>query len=167
MTSGAFWTINKHTWTGNDQHEDGSRYNDTSLADDAPYLVDIYRQGEAAIPDYDRAVKEYGGWDPQLNVYPAQIGEVIDIILLNQPNGLSEGFDTHPWHIHGDHVYDLGSGQGSYDAKANEERLKGYNPIKRDTSLLDKYVNGDEADESTAYTNQGWRAWRLKVQHPG
>lgn len=59
------------------------------------------------IPNYDDAVQNHGGWDPCFNVYPAKVGRVIDIILVNEPNGINGGFDVHPSHIHGDHVYDL------------------------------------------------------------
>jgi L-ascorbate oxidase len=163
--SGSFWTINNRTWDELNQHEGDTPYNDTSLTHDAPYLVSVYQQGERAIPNYGNAVQNYSGWDPELNVYPAKIGEIIDIILCNEPNGIVGGFDTHPWHFHGAHFYDLGSGPGSYNATANEERLKGYNPIVRDTSFLFKYTNGYDAGLN--YTIQGWRAWRVKVTDPG
>ncbi|KAH8703085.1 putative multi-copper oxidase [Talaromyces proteolyticus] len=165
--SGAFWTVNNRTWTEDNQHEGENPFNDRNPSADTPYLVDVYRRGERAVPNYETAVQKHGGWDPDLNVYPAKIGEVIDIILINEPNGVYGGFDTHPWHIHGDHVYDLGCGSGTYNATENEERLKGYNPIQRDTSLLFKYVDGDEVGAGHNYTCQGWRAWRVKVQNPG
>lgn len=167
VKSGAFWTVNNHTWLEENQHEDGKPYNDTTRSPNDPYLVDIYERGEAAIPDYENAVRYNAGWDPKLNVYPAKVGEVIDIILINNANGVSGGFDTHPWHIHGDHVYDLGSGPGNYNATANEAKIAGYNPIKRDTSFLYKYTVTDDVGTGLAYTPQGWRAWRLKVENPG
>ncbi|KAL2834368.1 L-ascorbate oxidase [Aspergillus cavernicola] len=168
-TSGRFWTINNHTWTENNQHEGGTPYNDTSTSPAPPYLVNIYLHGEAAIPDYNTAVQKYGGWDPQLNVYAAKLGEVIDLILVNEPNGISGGFDSHPWHIHGDHVWDLGSGPGTYNATANEEKLQltGYTPIQRDTSLLHKYTETDDEGLGLNYTSQGWRAWRLQASNAG
>lgn len=165
--SGLFWTINNHTWSENNEHEDDTPYNNANPTSDTPYLVDIYKRGEAAIPDYNKAVQEHDGWDPEFNVYPAQVGEVIDIILINEPNGVYGGFDAHPWHIHGDHVYDLGSGRGTYDAAENEKKLMGYNPIMRDTSLLFKYIDGSDIGAGQNYTSQGWRAWRVKVQNPG
>jgi L-ascorbate oxidase len=165
--SGFSWTVSNRTWTENNEHEDDTPYNNTNSRPNTPYLVDIYRRGEAAIPDYNKAVQEYGGWDPDFNVYPAKVGEVVDIILINEPNGIAGGFDAHPWHIHGDHVYDLGSGPGTYNATENEEKLIGYNPIQRDTSLLFKYVLGNDIGTGHDYTSQGWRAWRVKVQNPG
>jgi hypothetical protein len=87
--------------------------------------------------------------------------------MVNQPNGLDIGFDLHPWHIHGGHIYDLGSGPGSYNATANEEKLKGYNPVIRDTTMLYKYTPGQYVGENKNFTDQGWRAWRLHVQDPG
>ena len=97
----------------------------------------------------------------------AKVGEIIDIILVNEPNGLPIGFDIHPWHIHGGHIYDLGSGQGAYDAAENEVKLDGYNPVLRDTTMLYKYTSGQYVSKNKNYTSQGWRAWRLKVQDPG
>ncbi|CRG90924.1 L-ascorbate oxidase [Talaromyces islandicus] len=166
--SGLFWTVNNHTWTETNEHEDNTPYNSTKPTSDTPYLVDIYKRGEAAIPDYNKAVQEYDGWDPDFNVYPARTGEVIDIILVNEPDGVAGGFDAHPWHIHGDHVYDLGSGPGTYDAAENEKKLMGYNPIQRDTSLLLKYIDGrSDVGGGQNYTSQGWRAWRVRVRNPG
>ncbi|KAI9367031.1 L-ascorbate oxidase [Aspergillus egyptiacus] len=170
VPSGRYWTINNRTWTEKNQHEDNEAYNDTTIHPAAPYLVDIFRSGDAAIPDYEAAIQNHGGWDPRLNVYAARLGEVIDIILVNEPNGVSGGFDAHPWHIHGDHVWDLGSGPGTYNATANEERLAGaggYSPILRDTTLLHKYTETDDEGLGLDYTSQGWRAWRLKVENPG
>lgn len=164
---GSFSTFNNHTWTEEDQHEGGTAATDVHMTANTPYLIDIYRRGEKAIPDYDTAVKEHGGWDPALNVYAAKAGEVIDIIFVNEPNGLASGFDAHPFHVHGSHIWDLGSGPGAYNATENEARLKGYNPITRDTSLLYKYTNGDDEGEGLKYTAQGWRAWRLRVNNPG
>ncbi|KAJ6008078.1 multi-copper oxidase [Penicillium herquei] len=165
--NGVFWTMNNHTWTEENQHEGDTPVNNTSLTHDNPYLVDIYLKGEQAIPDYETAVREHEGWDPELNVYAAKVGEVIDIIFLNQANVYDGGFDAHPFHIHGGHVYDLGSGPGDYNATENEAKLKGYNPITRDTSLLYKYTNGQDDSGNLNYTNQGWRAWRLKVDNAG
>lgn len=88
--------------------------------------MDNYEGGEAAIPDYDVAVNSYGGWNPDLNVYTAKVGEIIDEVLVYEPAGNNGGFDVHPWHIHGGHVYDLGGGAGDYDAEANERKLQGY-----------------------------------------
>ncbi|RAH83160.1 putative multi-copper oxidase [Aspergillus japonicus CBS 114.51] len=147
------WTMSNRTW-------------DEANAT-VPYLVDIYAHGEDAIPDYEVAVQpRNGGRDPAQNVYAAKAGELIDIIFVNQANGLAGGFDAHPFHIHGGHVWDLGSGPGAYNATANEAKLRGYNPVLRDTSLLYKYTNGDGSSAGN-FTSQGWRAWRLKVDNTG
>lgn len=151
------------------EQEDGTPYYLTSTPAEGPYLVNIYKEGENAIPDYETAVQKHGGWDPEMNVYAAEVGEVIDIILINEPNGLSGGFEPHPWHIHGGHVYDLGSGPGTYNAAENEKKLEGYNPVLRDTTWLYKYTTTDEdgPDSNKNYTSQGWRAWRLRVNDAG
>ncbi|KAL1853720.1 hypothetical protein Plec18170_005111 [Paecilomyces lecythidis] len=167
VEAGVFWTINNRTWKETNEHQGGSPFNDTNVTGETPYLVNVYKLGEKAIPNYDNAVQFHQGWDPELNVYPAKVGEVIDIIIVNEYNGQYGGFDAHPFHFHGVHVWDLGSGPGTYNATANEEKLKGYNPIVRDTSLLFKYTASDEIGGPHNYTSQGWRAWRLKVTDPG
>lgn len=165
--SGVFASVQNHTWTESNEHLGNTSFDDRNPTVGTPYLVDIYKRGDTAIPDYETTVQKYGGYDPNLNVYVAKVGEIIDIILVNEPNGLAIGFDIHPWHIHGGHIYDLGSGPGTYNATANEERLDGYNPVLRDTTMLYKYTEGEYVGENKNYTSQGWRAWRLHVQDAG
>jgi L-ascorbate oxidase len=70
-------------------------------------------------------------------------------------------------HIHGGHVWDLGSGEGNYDSAANEQKLAGFTPAKRDTTFLYKYVDSDGIGTLTPYKTYGWRAWRLRVDDAG
>jgi L-ascorbate oxidase len=125
-----------------------------------PYLVSIYEDGQAAIPDYDAAIANKG-WDPITKVFPAKVGEVLDIIWEsnNLPTG---GYDIHPFHAHGGHFWDLGSGNGTYDAAENNKKLAGYTPIKRDTTMLYRY-----GASGILNTTAGWRAWRIKVDDAG
>ncbi|KAL4949359.1 L-ascorbate oxidase [Aspergillus filifer] len=164
---GVYAAVSNHTWTETNQHRGATPYWKQEHQPGTPYLIDIYKRGDDAIPDLETTVQEHDGWDPDLNVYVARVGEVIDIIMINQPNGLDIGFDLHPWHIHGGHIYDLGSGPGTYNATENEERLKGYNPVIRDTTMLYKYTPWQYVGEGKNMTDQGWRAWRLHVQDPG
>lgn len=153
IDKGATWSINDASW----------READAS----SPYLVSIYENGQAAIPSYDEAIKN-GGHDPVLNAYPARIGEVLEIIFENEPYPSDGSFDVHPWHAHGGHFYDIGSGTGLYNATANEEKLKGYNPVMRDTTMLYKGLPGANltgAGPPSQY--QSWRGWRLRVENAG
>ena len=131
-----------------------------------PYLTDIYRRGEAAIPDYEAALKNYG-WDPKSFAYPAKIGEVIDIVWENN-NGPSGGWDIHPFHAHGRHYWDLGSGNGTYNAAENNAKLEalykesGWTPALRDTTMQYRY-----ASSGVPNTTAGWRAWRVVASEPG
>jgi L-ascorbate oxidase len=82
-------------------------------------------------------------------------------VWLND-NGLSGGWDIHPFHAHGGHYWDLGSGNGTYNATANEEKFQaGYVPVKRDTTMLYRY-----AASGVPHITAGWRAWRINVQNP-
>ena len=126
----------------------------------APYLPSIYQNGQSAIPNYEAALKN-GGWDPKSLTFPAKIGEVIDIVWTNN-NGKSGGWDIHPFHAHGGHYWDLGSGNGTYDAAENEKKFANYTPVLRDTTIGYRY-----AASGVPYTTAGWRAWRLKVRYPG
>lgn len=147
------WQLDGLNWT-----EDGAEPQNTP-----PYLVDIYKNGPAAMPNYTAAL-ENEGWDPHTLTWPAKIGEVLEIILENTGSLVNDngGVEYHPFHLHGGHFYDCGSGNGSYDATANEARLKDYNPVLRDTTNLYRY----EAKGSPGQP-ASWRCWRLRVQDAG
>ena len=151
---GIDWTVSNNTWSA-------------TSPDTPPYLVSIYQNGETAIPSLERA-NAYGGWDPEFNAYPAEIGETLEIVLVNENNGLSGGLDSHPWHIHGQHIWDVGAGSGTYDAEANEARLVGSGraPAKRDTTWVWKYTDGDDLQFADR-TKVGWRAWRVRLENAG
>ncbi|RSL91621.1 hypothetical protein CDV31_015434 [Fusarium ambrosium] len=119
-----------------------------------PYLIDIYNTGRT--PNYTLAL-EHNGFDPETKVFPAKVGEVLDIVWENN-NGPTGGWDFHPMHIHGQHFWDLGSGNGTYDAHQNEKRFRHYVPVLRDTTILYRY-----ATKGVPHTTAGWRAWRIRV----
>jgi FtsP/CotA-like multicopper oxidase with cupredoxin domain len=125
-----------------------------------PYLVDLYEHDESGLPNYAAAVAN-GGMDNATRAFPAKLGEVLEIVIQNS-GATNGGLDVHPFHAHGAHVYDIGSGNGTYDAEKNEERLRGTHPVKRDTTMLYRY-------EATTVpgADAGWRAWRLRVTEPG
>lgn len=135
-----------------------------------PLLVDIYQRGQDAIPDYETAMNNYG-WDPNTKAFPVRIGEVLEIVIQNtgaiNADGNDQGsglVEAHPFHIHGQHVWDVGSGDGTYDAEANEKKIKnlGWKPVRRDTSMLYKFQN---TVDPGAFA--GWRAWRIRVDYAG
>lgn len=170
--------VNNHSWVAAPLN---SSYRSTP--DDRPYLVDIYQQGQSAVPsiagaqDYFTAQQQngsaslYTGWDPKANAYPAQIGEVLEIILLNQA-GYQGTYDVHPWHAHGGHYYDIGSGPGMYDPDENNARLakmnadNGFVPALRDSTMLYRWPADNKVND-TLYHVSGWRGWRLRVQDAG
>ncbi|KAI1807502.1 putative multicopper oxidase [Daldinia bambusicola] len=119
-----------------------------------PYLIQAYIEGKT--PDYQAALAN-NGWDPSTRAFPALVGEVLDIVWQSN-SGPTGGFEYHPMHAHGEHYWDLGSGNGTYDAVANEEHFKNYTPMKRDTTMLHRY-----ASKGPDNTTSGWRAWRIRV----
>lgn len=123
-----------------------------------PYLVDIYQYGQAAAPDYERAMAN-GGIDPFLDAWPVQVGEVLEIVWQNEASDTGI-YGVHPMHAHGGPYFDIGSGSGTYDADANNAKLAqtGWKGSLRDTTLL--YAPAASGDP---YSVNGWRAWRVRV----
>lgn len=129
----------------------------------APYLLSLYTNDTSNLPPPPSSLPA-SGIDPNTRTFPASIGEVLEIVLQNTGSQPAGGLDSHPFHAHGAHYYDLGSGNGSYNATANEARLAadGIQPVLRDTTMVYRY-----GLNTTATTPSGWRAWRLRVQSPG
>ncbi|KAH7038265.1 L-ascorbate oxidase [Microdochium trichocladiopsis] len=120
-----------------------------------PYLIQAY-QGET--PDYAAALAN-NGWDPKTRAWPAEVGEVLDIVWLSN-SGPTSGYDNHPMHAHGEHFWDLGSGNGTYDAAENDKHFEsGYKPARRDTTMLYRYM----PRSPTPFYTSGWRAWRIRI----
>ncbi|CBX95067.1 hypothetical protein IAQ61_009826 [Plenodomus lingam] len=142
---------------------DGLNWTDHVAANSPPYLVDLYKNGPSTMPNFTAAI-ENEGWDPVTLTWPAKLGEVLEIILENTGSLVNSngGFDYHPFHLHGSAFYECGGGFGIYDPVANEEKLKNYNPVKRDTTNLYRYGAKGVAGE-----RNGWRCWRLRVQDAG
>lgn len=138
--------------------QDNSPWMDTFPLE--PYLVSLYKNNSLEFPSYDRALAN-DGIDPVTRAFPANIGEVIEIVVQNTGSYVGS-LDAHPFHAHGSHYYDLGSGNGSYDHIANEANLQGVQLAKRDTTMLYKY-----GEKTTPGADMGWRAWRLRVSEPG
>ncbi|EJT71044.1 L-ascorbate oxidase [Gaeumannomyces tritici R3-111a-1] len=134
-------------------------WQESALADDTgyvPLLVRLYVTGET--PDYG-AARANQDWDPETKAFPALVGETLDIVWLSN-SGPTGGWDAHPMHMHGERYWDLGLGNGTYDAAANEAARfgGGYTPARRDTTMLYRY-----AAKGGVHMTAGWRAWRVRV----
>ncbi|KAL4917426.1 Cupredoxin [Aspergillus aurantiobrunneus] len=127
-----------------------------------PYLVAVYQNKLNLDASYHRAVTRGNGFDNITRTFPARVGEVLEIVWQNRGTVANGGVDAHPFHAHGRHFYDIGGGDGLYNAAANEQRLQGTHPIRRDTSMLYRYRR-----ETTQLAPSGWRAWRIRVTNPG
>ncbi|KAF6824932.1 l-ascorbate oxidase [Colletotrichum musicola] len=143
----------------------GLQWNETSspYPGDKPYLINIFENGPAAIPNYTAAINN-NGWDPITLTWPAKMGEVLEIVWQNTGSLVNNngGVDFHPFHAHGGHFWDIGSGNGTYNATENEEKLKNYNPVRRDTTNLYRY-----GEKTSSGSDAGWRAWRIRVEDAG
>ncbi|KAL4883583.1 Cupredoxin [Aspergillus karnatakaensis] len=128
----------------------------------SPYLVDIYKNQLNLDETYHRALARGNGFDNITRTFPARIGEVLEIVWQNRGTVENGGVDAHPFHAHGRHFYDIGGGDGLYNATANEERFRGTHPIQRDTSVLYRYRKS-----TTQLVPSGWRAWRIRVTSAG
>ncbi|KAK5635758.1 hypothetical protein RRF57_011470 [Xylaria bambusicola] len=154
------WRDNNVSWT--EDAKDPLVHTTPSV----PYLVALYLNETAYIPNYLMAIAN-GGLDPRTKSYPAKLGEVLEIVLQNigtrtYDGSAGGGLDTHPWHMHGKHYYDIGAGEGAYDPAVAEAKLQGTTPIQRDTTMLFRY------DATTGVGEvHGWRAWRLRVEDAG
>ncbi|KAL1966534.1 hypothetical protein VTN77DRAFT_4456 [Rasamsonia byssochlamydoides] len=132
----------------------------TETVPKSPYLIDIYQDKYDLDAVYDRAMAN-GGFDTITRTFPAKMGEVLEIVWQNQ-GSTTGGVETHPFHAHGRHFYDIGGGNGTYDPIANEMRLLSNPPVLRDTTVLYRY-----REKTRPYANSGWRAWRLRVDDAG
>jgi hypothetical protein len=133
----------------------------TDMVPQTPYLVALYQNNEEALPSYDVAVANGLGIDPRVRAFPARIGEVLEIVIQNS-GSTAAALDVHPFHSHGAHFYDIGSGPGTYNVTENEVFLQARKPIRRDTAMLYRYVM-----TAPPGGNAGWRAWRIRVTDPG
>ncbi|KAF2789208.1 multicopper oxidase [Melanomma pulvis-pyrius CBS 109.77] len=154
------WRDSNVSWS--DASIDSRRYTTPAT----PYLVSLYTNQTAYLPKYDAAIAN-GGVDPTTQTFPAKLGEVLEIVLQNigsiSKTNVTPGLlETHPWHAHGGHYYDLGGGPGAWSSEAMEARLQGTLPVLRDTTMLFRYNEATQPD-----VKSGWRAWRLRVQNPG
>ncbi len=127
----------------------------------------------------DPHLNDYGtgnSYHAPLNLYAANYGDVLELVIRNGADSASFASDSHPFHMHGQHFYDIGGGPGDYDPISNEASLQSgaHNAIKRDTSMLYKYfgedLNGKDLDDPNDHSHNkidGWRAWRWRVTSVG
>ncbi|KAJ3494714.1 hypothetical protein NLG97_g3909 [Lecanicillium saksenae] len=160
-----FYVVNNTTLT-----EDNSSYPGAITMPNEPYLVSMYKNQTAHLPDYDAAVRN-GGLDPRTKTYPARVGEVIEIVMQQYGSDRIDHLGVrgksfvvmHPWHAHGAKFWDAGGGDGKWDPEIVEERLVGTQPVRRDTTMLSSYRPFTEKPGVPS----GWRVWRLRITQPG
>ncbi|KJZ74439.1 hypothetical protein HIM_06249 [Hirsutella minnesotensis 3608] len=161
-----YWTVSNNSWT-----EDA----DVPIphtTPDMPYLVALYQNQTAYLPDYEEA-RANGGYDKRTGTYPARMGEVIEIVLQQHGahidpaikgefDGIPGMLATHPWHLHGAPFWDAGGGDGAWTPEKAEAQLAGTQPVRRDTTTVYRYREFTEQGAPS-----GWRVWRVRVTQPG
>ncbi|XP_055344067.1 uncharacterized protein LOC129592127 [Paramacrobiotus metropolitanus] len=147
--------------------QSGSPWFETITNTMEPYLVSLYRNNTANFPNYERALAN-GGFDPVTKTFPAKMGEVLEIVWYLIGNNFTGTVESHPWHMHGDHFYDCGTGNGTYDPVANEALLVARHGriTQRDTSNLYRPAPSDQQTLGPGAV-YSWRAMRIRVQNPG
>ncbi|KFY22306.1 hypothetical protein V493_06685 [Pseudogymnoascus sp. VKM F-4281 (FW-2241)] len=128
-----------------------------------PYLVSIIKNDTIQFPSMERAAANEG-LDPVSKAFPAEIGEVLEVVVRNTASDRGT-LDNHPWHVHGEHVWHIGSGFGEYDSAANEAKWANSpgKPVRRDTMMIYRNTTG----RTTPNYMDGWTAWRIRVKTPG
>jgi L-ascorbate oxidase len=128
----------------------------------SPYLVDVYTGNLDLDASYERAIASGFGYDKENRLFPAKMNEILEIVWQNQGGVNAGDVQSHPFHGHGRHFYDIGGGPGLYDPEENEKFLEGTHPVNRDTTVLYAYGN-----QTTPLAPSGWRAWRIRVTGAG
>jgi len=73
----------------------------------------LIKGDQVEFPNYERALKNEG-IDPVTRTFPAMIGEILEVVLVNTGSTnrpVGGGLDIHPFHAHGSHYWDIGSGK--------------------------------------------------------
>jgi len=127
-----------------------------------PYLVSIIKNDTIEFPSMERAMAN-SGLDPISRAFPARMNEVLEVVVQNTASDRGS-LDNHPWHVHGEHVWHIGSGVGEYNRTANEAKWANSTgkPVRRDTMMVFRHEN-----RTTPGKVDGWTAWRVRVKAPG
>lgn len=124
------------------------------------------------------------GYDSDLNMYFANEGEVIDIVLVNRPSELSAAVEIHPWHMHSHKHWSRTIQPGTFNftrlaalyeyqddspsSPPPSPNVPGYvSPTKRDTTIAyaspgAAYLNQNLTDP--AVEDGGFAVLRYKVE---
>ncbi|KAG0168344.1 hypothetical protein DFQ28_004959 [Apophysomyces sp. BC1034] len=102
---------------------------------------------------------EPDGYNSNLQSYPVQFNETIDIVLQNALVGTQ--CLVHPWHTHGHSHYQISSGDGEYYEELHGNIRNFPHPLYKDVTT----VYPTAVDNST--TGCGWAKIRLVADNPG
>ncbi|PWN51411.1 L-ascorbate oxidase [Violaceomyces palustris] len=139
-----------------------------------PYLVEIYK-GTKSAPGYDKLDEDDDDgqcYDAKQHIYLARPGEVIDIVLINQPSNISQQTEVHPWHLHSRKHWVIAMGQGDYDPdevrRIRSEGKGGFkDPILRDTTNVYASPGASYLGSSSTVPKGhqgGWAVLRYRVE---
>ncbi|CAO3597015.1 unnamed protein product [Absidia cylindrospora] len=109
-------------------------------------------------------VESGDGYDDNLQTYPIQHKEVIDVVV-HTTTLLNKGVcAAHPWHTHGFVHYPIAHGSGKYNP-AKDKNLRTYShPVAKDTTL----IYPDKGNfHNQAGVPCGWTKLRIYADNPG
>ncbi|ORZ19666.1 multicopper oxidase-domain-containing protein [Absidia repens] len=109
-------------------------------------------------------VESGDGYDDNLQTYPIQHKEVVDVVV-HTSTLLNHGVcAAHPWHTHGFVHYPIAHGSGKYN-HAKDKNLRTYaHPVAKDTTLI--YPDKDNF-HNQAGVPCGWTKLRIYADNPG
>ncbi|KAK9760000.1 hypothetical protein K7432_016420 [Basidiobolus ranarum] len=125
-------------------------------------LQALYSGKRSTQPDYEIAIAN-GGYDATRETYPIRLGEVIQVVLQNTYMNESRACISHPFHLHGHSIYDLGGGYGKYNPEIDGLAVQQItNPLFRD--VVNVYGQSDTGDYGKPC---GFRVFRFVADNPG
>eukprot|EP01035_Chromulina_nebulosa_P020574 gene20574-26680_t len=98
--------------------------------------------------------------------------DVVQIVIQNHV-ALNGRCEQHPWHLHGNYFWVLGTGSGEYNADNDESQLNTYDPVYVDTVVnYPTNYGASRNNVTTAYPSNagkpcGWSVIRFVADNPG
>ena len=114
-----------------------------------PYLVQLY-QGHIPMPKFQSQATNF--FDAASNAYVLKDGQVVDIVIINQPSAIKHNVEIHPWHFHSRHFWVMAIGKGNFNEQSYE-KYKLAHPYRKDSQMV--YPGTESGEEVLADGESG------------